>query len=239
MDTYTIPTNVIKLSDYCFANCKELTKIKGLENIKEYGKGCFFNCPKLYDFDKSIFKCYKPKTEYKMLTVFQKEQLEEWTSMKCSDIVFDSNIDDWSTSLVLNEIIIGKKRLTFLIEDKDGEIFGYYLNTKIIEKQRIQPQVTDSKSFHFNLQSPNNRLPNPIQFKIKDFKSCGYLFLSRYLQTSIKLGDIDLTISNWKNGSYCCQNESIFDYHGIENALCGKTHPKTIKPKRILVIQMK
>ena len=34
----------------------------------------------------------------------------------------------------LNERIIGKSKLVFLIEDEDGEIFGYYLNTKIIDK---------------------------------------------------------------------------------------------------------
>ena len=27
---------------------------------------------------------------------------------------------------------------------------------------------------------------------------------------------------NWKNYSWCGQNEDWFDYHGIEKALCGK-----------------
>ena len=41
----------------------------------------------------------------------------------------------------------------------------------------------------------------------------------------------------------CRQNEDIFDYHGIENALCGKQPDEEehmyFSPKRILVIQMK
>ena len=47
-----------------------------------------------------------------------------------------------------------------------------------------------------------------------------------------------------KNESCCHQDENRFDYHGIENALCGK-EPKGkygemfFTPKRILVIQMK
>ncbi|MBR7095885.1 MAG: leucine-rich repeat protein, partial [Clostridia bacterium] len=54
------------LSDYCFTNCENLREIKGLEHVKEIGKGCFFNCPKLYNFENPIFLNYKPKTEYKM-----------------------------------------------------------------------------------------------------------------------------------------------------------------------------
>ena len=42
---------------------------------------------------------------------------------------------------------------------------------------------------------------------------------------------------NYKNESRCYQSEYNFDYHGIENALCGKYEYFT--PKRILVIQMK
>ena len=70
------------------------------------------------------------------LSANEKNQLEEWTGLKCSDIVFDSDVDNWSVrTSVFNERIIGKKQLVFLIEDKDeGEKFGYYLNTEVVEK---------------------------------------------------------------------------------------------------------
>ena len=60
----------------------------------------------------------------------------------------------------------------------------------------------------------------------------------------IYLGDIVLKKENEKNHSFCYQNEDIFDYHGIENALCGKTNSwrndgENFTPIRILVIQMK
>jgi hypothetical protein len=44
---------------------------------------------------------------------------------------------------------------------------------------------------------------------------------------------------NEKNKTFCFQNEDNYDYHGIKNALCGKTNPTYFTPKRILVIQMK
>ena len=46
---------------------------------------------------------------------------------------------------------------------------------------------------------------------------------------------------NMKYESRCYQNEDIFNYHGIKNALCGKTGNygyEYFTPKRILVIQM-
>ena len=107
------------------------------------------------------------------LTPSQVKQLEEWTSLKCADIVFDSDIDNWSKDTsVFNEKIIGKKQLVFLIEDEDGEKFGYYLNTKVIESYDKDIE-TDNKTFEFNLES-NVRLDKPIKFEIKDLKKGGY-----------------------------------------------------------------
>ena len=56
---------------------------------------------------------------------------------------------------------------------------------------------------------------------------------------------VGLMKENRKNKSYCYQSEEGFNYHGIENALCGKIRywnngewKGKFKPKRILVIQM-
>ena len=67
---------------------------------------------------------------------------------------------------MFNEKIIGKKQLIFVIEDEDGEIFGYYCNTQIIEEYGFFSckQKTDNESFEFNLQSKNNRSEKPMKF---------------------------------------------------------------------------
>jgi hypothetical protein len=36
----------------------------------------------------------KPNTQYNIMSVFQMKQLEEWTRLKCRDILFDSNVDN-------------------------------------------------------------------------------------------------------------------------------------------------
>ena len=55
----------------------------------------------------------------------------------------------------------------------------------------------------------------------------------------IVFGNIRLIKSEKKDECAHFQNEVKFNYHGIENALCGKTRFEYFTPKRILVIQMK
>ena len=171
----------------------------------------------------------------------QIKQLEEWTSLKCSEVIFDSNVDNWTHhKSVLNEHIIGKKELVFLIEDTNGEKFGYYLNTEVIEKYYPNKVETDSKSFQFNLKS-NGRLSGSMKFPIRDLRYGGYeLYKTSHVYGNlIQLGEISLFKENNKNKSSCDQSEIKFNYHGLKNALCGKTYPEKFTPKRIVVIQMK
>ena len=182
------------------------------------------------------------------LEIKDKQQLEEWTSLKCSDILFDSNIDHWSVNdTVFDDRIMGKKQLVFLIQDERGEKFGYYLNTQINYEYAIDTmKKTDAKSFEFNLQS-NGRLTGPMKFEIKNLKH-GYGLKNKSHKILIQIGNIQLLKENEHNLSKCLQKEDIFDYHGIENAVCGRTRYRDengerqgeyFTLKRILVIQMK
>ena len=174
------------------------------------------------------------------LTSNQVKQLEDWTQMKCSDVLFDSTVDDWSHgSNIFNKRITGQRRLMFLLENEDGEKDGYYLNTMVIEKytERVS---TDIVSFHFNLES-KGRLSEPMKFEIKDINEGGYVLYDEKEYRFVNLGNIALYKDNWKGQSTCWQNNTRFDYKGIDRALCGKeynTYKEYIKPKRILVIRM-
>ena len=183
-----------------------------------------------------------------MISSKQIKQLEEWTGLSCGHIIFDSNRDNWSQETsVFNDRIMGKKQLTFLIEDEDGEIFGYYLNTQLTFHQNGNWEKTDQNSFHFNLHSKNNRLEIPMKFEILSTDH-GYGLYDNSHERLIGIGNIRLYKENKKNESHCYQDYNWYDYHGISSALCGKSGNEFVdviflgerfKPKRFIVIQMK
>ena len=114
--------------------------------------------------------------------------LEKWTGLKYDDIIFDSNVDNWNISTsVLNEKIRNKTQIVFLIEDKEGEKFGYYYNDETISSSN--GYKGKNKSFHFNLESKNNRLNEPMKFEMNDTNDCGIGLFNVFHEELIRLGD--------------------------------------------------
>ena len=194
----------------------------------------------LFENDSRIIAIQSCKNDKYNLYLDEMKQLENWTHLKCGDVLFDSNKDNWSINTsVFNEIIIGKSKLTFLIEDQDDEVFGCYLNTEIVDNYH-EMTPTDSKSFLFNLHSNNNRLKKPMKFNVIDEELAQYCLHMNSTIYLIVLGDICLYKYNWKNHSYCdIEDDYCYNYQGINEALCGKTGKNDpFNPKRIIVIQM-
>ena len=242
LETFTIPTNVTKLSDYCFADSEYLTEIKGIENIKEFGKGCFVNCPSLNKEKNSLIQ--KNYNEYlnQLISEDEMKQLENWTSSKFNEIIFNSENDDYKS--VLNKKIIGKSKLFFIIEDENGEIFGYYLHDEVVEKldeYNIYSRTkTVKESFQFILKTKNDKINQPMKFDIKDTLLGGYCLIDPQKSQLIRLGNIDLFKINSGNNSIHHKFMSRIDYHGMEKDLFGVgVNEIHFIPKRIVVIQMK
>ena len=70
------------------------------------------NCPKL---NRKQYPQVKQNVEEylnELINEKEQKQLEEWTGLECSDIVFDSNVDNWAEGTSeFNDRIIGKKQL--------------------------------------------------------------------------------------------------------------------------------
>ncbi|BFU23715.1 predicted protein [Entamoeba histolytica] len=160
-------------------------------------------------------------------------QLEEWTNRKVSNILFDSDIDDWNKNTsVFDQRIMNKEHIIIIIEDEEGNKFGGYVNSKI---NKVQYYINDSKSFVFSLES-NGRIEGMMKFDIKQPQYAFYLN-SQTDNCLFSFGyfcDIHVYKENYKTQSFCKQYS--YDYKGISNALCGKYN---FIPKRIIVIEMK
>ena len=128
-------------------------------------------------------------------------------------------------------------------EDSDDELFGYYLNTEVIENYQ-DISITDINSFHFNLNS-KRRLKQPMKYEMKTLKYGGKYQLfddsDKYL---IRLGDIQIS-KTWsdKSSIFLFLYDLSFDYKNIDQPFsqycfqhCGLCE---FRVKRMIVIQMK
>ncbi|BFU20573.1 trichohyalin, putative [Entamoeba histolytica] len=162
------------------------------------------------------------------------KQIEEWTEKRISNILFDSDIDNWNKNTsVFDQRIINKEHIIIIIEDEEGNKFGGYVNKKIDK----YGWISDSKSFLFSLES-NGRIEGMMKFDIEQSQYAFWLFnQSHNCLFEFGLGDICVCKENDKTKSFCKQHS--FSYKGITNALCGKQHPNSFTTKRIIVIEMK
>ena len=180
----------------------------------------------------------KQKVDCLKTKIIEENEIENYIDSKFENVIFDSDRDNWSrnTSVFVNKIM-GKSRLTFIIEDEErNEKFGYYLNTQVVDNYR-EWLTTDKYSFMFNLYA-NGRLFVPIKYEIKDV-NYGFGLFNSANKRLIGLGEIKLYKQNDRQCSWCYQHDELYNYHGVEKAICGRTmenEPFTIK--RIVVIQM-
>ena len=107
------------------------------------------------------------------------DKLEEWTNKKCSEVLFDSDKDDWNSNTILNKRIMNKNQLVFVIEDEQNNKFGGYLNATIYRTNCgngwENSNILDSNAFVFSLKS-NGRMNRMMKFEIRNTT---YTFLIR------------------------------------------------------------
>ena len=182
-----------------------------------------------------IIQIYPYYLTYKQLT-----QIEEWTGLKCKEILFDSDIDNWERyTSTFDSKIFGRSKLVFIVEDTEGNKFGGYIDAKIDKYWDWDTGtrcITDSKSFVFSLES-NGRLNSMKKFNIEDPEYAFYLF-NKSDDYLFEIGTGDISIYKKGSRKHYCEQYS-FNYEGNQNTLCGKVRPKTFELKQFTVIQMK
>ena len=114
--------------------------------------------------------------------------------------------------------------MIFLIEDDEGNLFGGFISAKIDSYAKFdkkwQTKITDQNAFVFSLES-NGRIEKPMKFEIKKPNDAFFC----HVKSDNDLLSIGRDIHIYKKGNRtkCYCRQTTFDYHGINDALCGKT----------------
>ena len=242
--TFELTSSIKTLNSYCFAHCTELSEIHGLNESIEIGLHCFSDTPKLKKLP--LFENYL-KNEMK-LTHQQLILLENWTSKKCKEILFDSSTSELSISnrQQLYQHIIGKENVLFLIENYSKDFFGYYLSGKIHEDYEKRISV-GSESFEFRISSQIKKkvinkqkeslCSSPMKYEILDTRKGGYILYdsndSPYIlwigSTCIYQKEHDAPSINQ------CPRDGVFNYYNQKIPLCVHSN-ETIK--RLCILEM-
>ena len=137
---------------------KEMIKKGKIEELKNEIKSDMNHC--LSDYVKKDEIQNTIQFENYNLSLSEIIQLEEWTNKKCSEVLFDSNKDNWSQNTsVFDDRVHGKNQLIFVVEDTNNNKFGGYIGSTINQLG----WTTDSNAFVFSLKS-NGRLKKMMKF---------------------------------------------------------------------------
>ena len=193
----------------------------------------------IFEDDKKIIAIFNCKYQQYDLWLEEIEVLKRWTKLKCGEVIFDSNEDDWSVETsVFDSRILNRSKLVFIIEDTDNNKFGYYLNKTVNMFSMLTKNYdcVDYKTFQFSLES-NGRIAYPIKYEIKDINYGGYVLFFQSEPKLIWLGNIclDKQGTNKRVFPHHFLSNS-FNYHGIQKPLWENDDYDV---KRIIVIQMK
>ena len=187
-------------------------------------------------------------------------KLREWTNLDFGSIIFDSDFDNWSyKTSIFHQKLTNKSNIVILIETTDSITFGCYIESPIYTvNYRNMEGYHRHYSFDQNIFVFTFRNNQQINFYLKnkhklskkqmeDMTKDWFYIKENYITFEIHSGRVSnlLYIGNdinlYKDYSECdiYQNDnSLFDYKGIKNALIGKTGKECFVPKKILVIQM-
>ncbi|ELP92811.1 hypothetical protein EIN_372330 [Entamoeba invadens IP1] len=169
---------------------------------------------------------------HEILSIADLRKIEEWTSMKATDVIFDSLTDNFEkTKNDFAEKVFNQESILLVIEDTKGNKFGGFVKTKINEREKY---LYDQNGFVFSLVS-KTKLTTPTKFLSTDQNSQFMLYGDTNEELCGVGGGHDIALFKKGSGQCYCDQYS-FDYKGMSNVLCGS---QNFVPKHFIVVQMK
>ena len=178
------------------------------------------------------------------------KQIEEWSGLRfANEVIFESECCKWSMcDSTFERRVWMKEKLAFIVEDMKGIKYGGFLYAKI-DKWRSNHPITnkhvgiadyDSFTFTFKDNKPMKFVPKD---QYKQPNEATHFFLHEDIDWRMFFfGNLDVYVPK-KGRKAACENSkgSMYDYQGIEDALCGQSGLNEEKErfpiKRVIVLQ--
>ena len=193
-------------------------------------------------FELKRLQVWKMKNPNKIQIDYKKpvstDEVANLLGMKYNKTLFDTNNNyDDEIKEFFNQVT-GKDKLAFIIEDKDGNVFGAYINSTIYGSEY---QVFDINAFVFSLRSLG-RYDEPKKFKIKEEYSHRAFSLKDkedIYNMLFEVADGEIRIfKNYKNKECKCY-QNAFEYNDLKRVFIAKESGGDFKLERLQVWQMK
>ena len=151
-------------------------------------------------------------------------------------LVFDTDLCDWDIhTTMIDKHIVNRKKLVFLIEDVNDNLFGGFINEKISDCDLV---ISDPKSFIFILKS-NGKLTKPERFVKNNESPISLQLFRKHQEKLFSFGETDIVVNKKYKSTYYCKPNSFY-YKENENIFTGNgEEEKQIQIKRIQIWQMK
>ena len=208
----------------------------------------YSNEDELFKDDERIKTRKECKVDKYDLWYKEMKQLEEWTELKCSEIIFDSNVDNWwNHRNPFISKLSNRSQLIIVIEDEEGQKFGGYIKAKIKKANKklwwSQNSIEDPNAFVFSLNS-NGRLKGMMKFDIED-PSDAFLLNDTLEDWLFVVGKgengCDIVMYKQKYKDLSSTLNRNFNYGNYPYALRGRWKSPNyhmFAPKRFFIIQM-
>ena len=227
----------------------EITKIKTDSDIKFYREQIKNKEEFLKEFQQDMSKLRERNTKLSQTDNCDEIQkdiiddmyripLENWSQKKISNVIFDTNYDDYyQNTSVFDTEMMKKKDVAILIEttiDNEKIVAGMCIFEEI-NKLYTEPGTTifDDNAFIFTFRKDK-------QLKFSDKKQMHPFAINLYSKESEVLFQLGMDVKVSKELSILClqNDQSVFDYGKEENALFGKVGKDIAVADRIVVYQL-
>ena len=180
-------------------------------------------------------KTEETQKQMKPLDEITIERIEDLSKLTFDEVIFECHFPESKEKNSLNEKIIGRQNLVFLIEDESQNIFGGFVSSKI---DKTIEYISDENAFVFSLKS-NGRIDDPKKFDISvEHTEEVFRLGSQETDYYFEFGNRDILVKKQEDSENESNQSRHFNYTDYDDEFI-LTGNREFKIKTLRILQMK